>query len=66
MAAAQQLEDIRYAVTSHQEITLMELVAAVAETAENDAEVVAVVRHLINTGKVQLGGSFAGADVRVV
>jgi uncharacterized coiled-coil protein SlyX len=66
MAAAQQFEDIRETVASHQEITLMELVAAVAETADNDAEVAAVIQHLINTGKVQLVGSFLGADVRVV
>jgi len=65
MAAAQHLEDIQVASVNQHEITLMELVSAVAETAETDAEVIAVVADLINTGRVQLVGSFLGADVRV-
>ncbi len=47
------------------EITLLDLVAAVAETATSDAEVVATVSELINSGKVRLIGNFRGADVRV-
>jgi hypothetical protein len=47
------------------EITLLELVAAVAESASSDAEVVAAVSELINSGKVRLVGNFRGADVRV-
>jgi hypothetical protein len=46
-------------------ITLLDLVAAVAESAENDEEVVATVRSLINSGKVSIVGNFGGADVRV-
>jgi len=65
MAAAQHLEEIQASSANHHEITLLELVAAVAETAETDAEVIAVIRDLINSGKVQLVGNFLGADVRV-
>lgn len=48
-----------------QEITLLELVTAVAEHADSDAEVVATVAHLLNTGRVKLVGNFLGKDVRV-
>jgi hypothetical protein len=65
MAAAQHLEDIRATAPSHDQVTFLELVAAVAETADNDAEVVAVIRDLINSGKVQFVGDFFGADVQV-
>lgn len=47
------------------EITLLELVAAVADSARNDHEVVATVASLINSGKITLVGNFLGADVRV-
>lgn len=39
-------------------LTLLDLVAAVAEFATSDAEVVAVVRHLISSGRVRLVGQF--------
>jgi hypothetical protein len=45
--------------------TLLDLVAAVAESAESEAELVATVQHLINSGRVQLIGHFRGADVKV-
>ena len=46
-------------------ITLLDLVAAVAESATSDAEVIETVSELINSGKVRLIGNFRGADVRV-
>ena len=45
--------------------TLLDLVVAVAAIAETEAELVATVRHLINSGRVRLVGHFRGADVRV-
>ncbi len=45
--------------------TLLDLVAAVAESAKTEAEVVATVTHLINSGQIKLIGNFQGADVRV-
>ena len=47
------------------EITLLELVAAVADSTRNEREVVATVSELINSGKIRLIGNFRGADVRV-
>jgi len=41
--------------------TLLELVKAVSEYAETDAEIVATVVHLVNSGRVQLCGNFRGA-----
>ncbi len=46
-------------------LTLLELVAAVAEQAESDGEILSVVADLINSGKVKLVGNFRGADVKV-
>ncbi len=45
--------------------TLLDLVAAVAESAASDKEVVATVTHLINSGQIRLVGNFKGADVQV-
>ena len=42
-------------------VTLLDLVTAVAQYARTDAEVVATVVYLVNTGKVTLGGNFRGA-----
>ena len=42
-------------------ITLLELVTAVAEEAASDAEIIATVVHMVNSGIVQLCGSFRGA-----
>ncbi len=45
--------------------TLLDLVAAVADSAKTEEEVVATVTHLINSGQIKLIGNFRGADVRV-
>lgn len=41
-------------------VTMQELVAAVAENAESEAEVVATVVHMVNTGLVRLDGKLRG------
>ena len=43
--------------------TLLDLVQAVRDYAANDTEVVAMVTYLINSGKVRLCGTFAGAKI---
>ena len=45
--------------------TLLDLVQAVGEYAQTDAEVVATVVTLINSGKVRLCGNFAGARIQL-
>ena len=45
--------------------TLLELIAAVADHAENDAELLATVSSLLRSGKVQLEGCFQGDDVQL-
>ena len=42
-------------------VTMKDLVSAIAEHAETDAEVVATVVYLVNSGKVHLRGRLAGA-----
>jgi hypothetical protein len=42
-------------------LTLLDLVAAVSESAASEAEVVATVVHLVNSGIVRLCGNFRGA-----
>lgn len=42
-------------------ITLLELVRAVQDTCRSDAEVVAVIAHMVNTRRVVLRGNFARA-----
>ena len=44
-------------------LTLLDLVAAVADEADSDEEVVATIQHLIETGKVTLVGNFRSGDV---
>ena len=39
-------------------LTLLELVGAVCDVTESDAEVVATVLYMIETGRVRLNGSF--------
>ena len=46
--------------------TLLDLVAAVADSSSSEEEVIATVKSLINSGKVTLVGEFLGADVKVV
>ena len=43
--------------------TLLDLVYSVSLFAQTEAEVVATVAHLINSGRVQLCGNFAGAKI---
>jgi len=45
-------------------LTLLDLVAAVADAASSEEEVVAAVHHLIETGRVHLIGNFCQRDVR--
>ena len=47
------------------ECTLLDVVQVVNEFARNDDEVVATVTYLINSGRVQLCGTFAGAKIAV-
>ena len=41
--------------------TLLDLVSAVAASARSDAEVIATVVYLVNSGRVRLCGTFRGA-----
>jgi hypothetical protein len=43
--------------------TLLELIQVVNESAQNDDEVVATVTYLINSSRVRLCGTFAGAKI---
>jgi len=43
--------------------TLLDLVYSVGLFATTEAEVVATVAHLVNSGRVQLCGNFAGAKI---
>jgi hypothetical protein len=48
-------------MTMARSLTLLDLVAAVAESARSEAEVVATVVYMVNSGAVRLCGSFNGA-----
>jgi hypothetical protein len=50
-------------MTKRTTITLLDLVQTVSHFAVNDTEVVATVTYLVNSGKVRLGGNFAGAKI---
>jgi hypothetical protein len=43
------------------DMTLLELVNAVADYAPSDAQVIATVVHMVNSGAVRLCGNFKGA-----
>ena len=43
--------------------TLLDLVQTVSEFAVNDDEILATVTYLVNSGRVRLGGIFAGARI---
>jgi hypothetical protein len=45
--------------------TLLELVQAVSASAQTDQEIVATVTYLVNSGKVRLCGTFAGAKIKL-
>ncbi len=63
LVPAQRLEKLRRTPEQEQPITLLELVAAVADSARTDAEVVATVHELLKSGKVRLIGNFGTAEV---
>ena len=44
-------------------VTMLELVTVVSEFAESDAEIVATVAHMVNSGVVRLCGNFAGRRI---
>jgi len=46
--------------------TLLELVQTVQDTCTTDAEVVAVITHMVNTGRVILRGTFAGRQIAAI
>jgi hypothetical protein len=48
---------------SQANLTLLDLIEAVAEVTDSEAEVVTVVRHLVNSGRVRLIGNFRGARI---
>jgi hypothetical protein len=50
-------------MTTPRRSTLLDLVEAVTIYATSDAEIVATVAYLINTGRVRLCGTFAGARI---
>lgn len=52
-------------MTLRRSCTLLELVQVVNESARNDEEVVATIAYLINSGRVRLCGTFAGATIAV-
>ena len=43
--------------------TLLDLVQTVGQFAKDDRETGMVIAHMINRGRVQLGGTFAGAKI---
>ena len=43
------------------DLTLLDLVTAVSENARSEAEVIATVVYMVNSGAVRLCGSFRGA-----
>ena len=49
--------------TQPETLTLLDLVAAVADVSATAEEVVATVHHLIETGRVTLVGNFRSRDV---
>ena len=44
-------------------VTLLELVQAVQDNCRSDSEVVAVITHMVNSGRVVLRGTFARARI---
>ena len=65
MSAATSIARVRPAAAERcTETTLLELVAAVSEECESEAEVVATVLHLLGTGRARLCGSFRDSSLR--
>ncbi len=46
------------------QVTLLDLVRAVSDECESEAEVVATVLHMLATGRARLCGSFRSASLR--
>lgn len=46
--------------------TLLNLVTALQDRTNSDDEVVTLITHLVNSGRVTLCGIFAGRDIAVV
>jgi hypothetical protein len=65
MQAAIKLSQFESVAGSPVVTTLLDLVAAIADSAHNDREVIATVADLLESGRVTLIGNFRGADVRV-
>jgi hypothetical protein len=59
------LPDARPAPRTGRTLTLLDLVRAIADSAKSEAEIVATVTELINSGRVTLVGNFRGADVKI-
>ena len=51
-------------VNQPETLTLLDLVAAVADASTSEEEVIAAVHHLIESGRVTLVGNFCQRDVR--
>lgn len=60
------IDEIRHRVEDQDEITLLDLVAAVGDVTKDEDELVATVTYLISSGKITLVGNFKGADVRIL
>ncbi len=45
------------------QLTLLDLIEAVAEVTDSETELVSVVQHLVNSGRVRLVGNFRGAHI---
>jgi len=61
---AHTLAELEKVEATHPEtLTLLDLVAAVADASATAEEVVATVHHLIETGRVTLVGNFRSRDV---
>jgi hypothetical protein len=62
---AHTLAELESLEATHPEtLTLLDLVTAVADASHSEEEVVAVVHHLIESGRVNLVGNFCQRDVR--
>ena len=44
-------------------VTLLDLVAAVVDSAESDEEVIATVHHMLHSGRIKLVGQFRNRDL---
>ncbi len=63
---AHRLQDLQRAEARNPEVlTLLDLVAAVADASETEEEVIATVQRLLLSGKVKLVGEFLDKDVQV-